>query len=103
MGVSDMARKYVYLGKRVRDVPPKGLSSVREVQGIANSIVADTRSKRISRRKANARLLTLWFAVKRVFRGSARRKALSAINKARRALKLKPIKPKGGRRSRRRR
>ena len=95
-------RKYVYLGKRVSDAPPKGLSSVREVRDIAREIEEDVRKRRISRAKANARLLTLWFAVKRAFtKRSQKVRALRAINAVRRRLKLKPIKPRRWRAGRR--
>jgi len=99
-----MARtKRVYLGRRVRDIPPKGLSHVSEVRGIANAIVKDAKRGRISRRKANARLLVLWFASKRSFRGKKRAKALTHINRARVRLGLNPIRRRGrrGRRGRR--
>ena len=97
-----MSRKYVYLGKRVSDAPPRGLSSVREVRDIARAIERDVKRKRISKAKANSRLLTLWFAVKRAFsKRSQKARALKSINTVRIRLGLKPIKPKRWRASRR--
>ena len=97
-----MSRKYVYLGKRVSDAPPRGLSSVREVRDIARAIERDVQRKRISKAKANSRLLTLWFAVKRAFtKRSQKARALKSINTVRIRLGLKPIKPKRWRASRR--
>jgi len=92
----------VYLGKRVSDAPPRGLSSVREVRDIARAIERDVKRKRISKAKANSRLLTLWFAVKRAFsKRSQKARALKSINTVRIRLGLKPIKPKRWRASRR--
>ena len=88
-------RRYVYLGRRVSDAPPHGLSSVREVRDIARQIEKDAKRGRISKAKANSRLLTLWFAAKRAFtRHSQKARALRAINAVRRRLGFKPIKPR---------
>ena len=93
-----MGRKYVYLGKRVRDTKPRGLSSVREVRDIAKAIEKDARRGRISKAKANSRLLTLWFAAKRAFtRHSKKVASLRAINAVRKRLGFKPIKPRSWR------
>jgi len=90
-----LARKYVYLGKRVSDAKPRGLSSVREVRDIAREIERDAKRNKISRAEANSRLLTLWFAVKHKFTSHKRKvSALKAINTVRRRLGFKPIKPR---------
>lgn len=91
-------KRYVYLGRKVKDRSPSGLSHTSEVRDIANQVAKDAKSGRISRGKANARLLTLWFAAKRRFRGAKRGKALGFINAARRKLGFKPIRSRGGRR-----
>jgi len=51
-----MARRYVYLGRRVPDTGEKGLDSVEECKGIADAIYEDYVSGRISYRKAMSRL-----------------------------------------------
>ena len=48
--------RYVYLGKRVPDTDEKGLDSVEECRGIADAILEDYESGRISYRKAISRL-----------------------------------------------
>ena len=86
-----------YLGKSVPDTPPRGLSSLAEVRGIAQAVARDIKKGKIDRAKANSRLLTLWFAVKRDSNFRSRKKkarALSVINRVRKALGFRPIKPK---------
>jgi hypothetical protein len=51
-----MGRRYVYLGKRVRDTGEKGLDSVEECKAIADAIYEDYAEGRISYRKAMSRL-----------------------------------------------
>ncbi len=77
-----MARKYRYLGRRVRDARPKGLSSVREVRDISRVIVRDYKAGRISRGSALSKLGLLKLAVMRSrrFRGEKREKALRIID-----------------------
>jgi len=52
--------RYKYLGKKVRDIPPRGLTSPKEVRGILKAILRDYRSGRISAKKARGRLLLLY-------------------------------------------
>jgi len=52
--------RYVYLGKRVKDVKAKGLDSPREFRGIKREIIKDYRSGRINEKKARGRLLLLY-------------------------------------------
>jgi len=48
--------RYVYLGKRVPDTGEKGLDSVEECRGIADAILEDYESGRISYKTAMSRL-----------------------------------------------
>ena len=48
--------RYVYLGKRVPDTGEKGLDSVEECKGIADAILEDYESGRISYKTAMSRL-----------------------------------------------
>jgi len=48
--------RYVYLGRRVKDVGEPGLDQVRECKQIADAILDDYESGRISYRKAMSRL-----------------------------------------------
>jgi len=54
-----MSRVNVYLGTRVKDRKPKGLSSLREVRDITKEIIEDYESGRISFAKAKRRLVFL--------------------------------------------
>ena len=94
-------KRYIYLGQRVRDRSPRGLSHTSEIRDIANQVARDAKSGKISRKKANARLLALWFAAKRRFGGAKRRRALGFINAARKRLGFKPIRSRGRRGGRR--
>ena len=84
-----MARKYRYLGRRVYDAKPKGLSSVREVRDITREILRDYRSGRVSRGTALRRLGLLKLAVMRShrFRGPKREKAIKLIDSKRHKVK----------------
>jgi len=55
-----MVSRYKYLGKKVQDIPPKGLTSPKEVRGILRAILRDYRSGRISWQTARGRLLLLY-------------------------------------------
>lgn len=46
----------VYLGNRVKDSPPEGLSSVRETEDICDAILRDYKTGKISKQTANGRL-----------------------------------------------
>jgi hypothetical protein len=48
--------RYVYLGKKVPDTGEKGLDSVEECKGIADAILEDYESGRISYKTAMSRL-----------------------------------------------
>lgn len=93
-----MARRNKYLGRRVRDVGRPGLSSLKEVKGIANAVVRDFRRGRISRKTATARLNLLVLISKKLIRKRRVRFKLdtvrSIVGKAR-----KKLKPKRGRRA----
>lgn len=52
--------KYVYLGKRVRDISKRGLDSPSEFRGIKNAIIRDVKSGRIDKKTARGRLLLLY-------------------------------------------
>jgi len=55
-----MATRYKYLGKRVKDIRPKGLTHVKEVKAILRAIKKDVRAGRISKKVAKGRLLLLY-------------------------------------------
>ena len=55
-----MATRYKYLGKRVRDIRPKGLTHVKEVKAILRAIKRDVKAGRISKKVARGRLLLLY-------------------------------------------
>ena len=77
-----MARNYVYLGKRVKDVGKPGLDSVSEVKGIRDEIIKDRKAGRISARTAASRMNVLKLSVMRDrdFRGAKRRQAVKVVN-----------------------
>lgn len=77
-----MARKYVYLGKKVKDVGKPGLDSVSEVRGIRDQIIKDRKAGRISARRAASRMNLLKLSVMRDrdFRGAKRRQAIRTVN-----------------------
>lgn len=54
-----MARRYKYLGRRVKDRGLKGLDRPSEFRSIARAIVRDYRRHRISKKTARGRLLLL--------------------------------------------
>lgn len=58
-------KRNVYLGKRVKDTGAPGLDKVREVQGIANAIIADYKAGRITYRTAMSRMNLLSLIVKK--------------------------------------
>ena len=55
-----MATRYKYLGKRVRDIKPKGLTHAKEVKKIMQAIVNDRKAGKITKRTARGRLLLLY-------------------------------------------
>ena len=55
-----MATRYKYLGKRVKDIRPKGLTHVKEVKAILRAIKRDVKAGRISKKVAKGRLLLLY-------------------------------------------
>jgi len=55
-----MATRYKYLGKRVKDIRPKGLTHVKEVKAILRAIKRDVKAGRISKKVARGRLLLLY-------------------------------------------
>lgn len=52
-------KRYVYLGKRVRDTGRRGLDRPKEFIGIAKAIARDYKAGRISKRKALGRYMLL--------------------------------------------
>jgi len=91
-------RRYVYLGKRVRDVKRKGYDTAKEGKAIARAILSDYRRGRISKRKAVSRLNLLELVTKK------NKKLSRSQKKAVRNYIDKVIRPKisGKRRKRRR-
>lgn len=63
-----MARRNVYLGRKVKDVKPRGLTHLKEVRGIARAILRDFKAGRISYRKAMSRLNLLSLVAKKAAR-----------------------------------
>ena len=100
-GVDEMSRKNVYLGTRVRDIPPKGLSHPREAKQIADAIVQDYRMKKISYKTAMSRMNLLELVVQRNrrFKPSQKERIRWYIDKKRERLK----KLRHGKKKRRRR
>ena len=87
-----MGNRYVYLGKRVRDIRPKGLTHAKEVLGIKKAILRDYRAGRISAKKARGRLLLLYRLVRkdrdlRKLSSSTRKKLLGSIKAAMRKIR----------------
>ena len=84
-----MGRKYVYLGKRVKDVGKKGLDKISEVKGIRDAIIEDREKGRIDARKASSRMNLLKLVVSRDsdFRGAKKQRALSIVDKGIQKLK----------------
>ncbi len=97
-----MARKNIYLGKRV-DTRKKGLDNLREVKGIAEAILRDYKAGRISYRKAMSRLNLLELIVSRdsdFQKRTKKKKARSIVDKFRE--KLEALKKKRSKRKKRR-
>jgi len=74
-----MGRDYVYLGKTVRDTGQEGLDSLREVRDIADAIIDNCVSGRISYRKAMSQMNLLELVVTK----SKKLKAKGLTSKAR--------------------
>lgn len=55
-----MKNNYKYLGKKVKDISPKGLTHPKEVRAIMKAILNDYKKKRITRKTALGRLLLLY-------------------------------------------
>jgi len=87
-------KKYVYLGKRVNDIPPKGLSSTSEVRNIVYAIAKDYHDNKINKTTFNRRTAILGLAVVRDNDFTPRQKAFSIafINVIREVEGLKPLK-----------
>ncbi len=85
----------LYLGRQVKDVGPRGLSSPEEVKGILEELEEDLRYG-VPRRTINARLFALYMAVLKTGKMSPEEKkeAIEEINKFRRSLGWKPYVPK---------
>jgi len=105
-----VGRKYVYLGKRVRDTGKKGLDNLSEVRGIRDAIIEDREKGRINVRTASSRMNLLKLVVSRDsdFRGVKKQRALNIVDKGIQKLKSMNRKKKSsssrkGRKSRGRR
>jgi len=85
----NVARKYVYLGRRVPDTGKRGLDNVREVRGVRDAIIKDRKAGKISKRTAASRMNMLKLAVMRDrdFKGTKRQKAIQVVNRGIRQLK----------------
>jgi len=85
----------LYLGREVRDIGPKGLSSVEEVEGILEELEEDLRYG-VPRRTINARLYALYMAVLKTgkMNASDKKRAVEAINNFRARLGWKPYTPR---------
>jgi len=80
-----MARENVYLGKSVEDTGKKGLDNLREVRDIAENIVEDCVSGRISYKTAMSRMNLLELIVSRDkdFYGAKKSKARAIVDRYR--------------------
>ena len=88
--------EYMYLGRTVRDRPPKGYSHVSEVKGTADRILYDYRHGVIMRKTANARLMRLVAIVEQSKLGELKLKknkilAKQIINSRRAKLGFEPV------------
>ena len=81
-----MTRQNVYLGTRVEDTGSPGLDSIREVRDIADAIIEDCVSGRISYRTAMARMNLLELIVKKSFASGKERAARRVIDRKREEL-----------------
>jgi len=93
--------EYLYLGRTVRDVGPKGYSHISEVRGTLRRIEVDLKRGVISRKTANARIMRLKAIVEQSKQGelgtaSGKRKAVSIINEHRIKLGFSPVEPSTG-------
>lgn len=87
-------RKNIYLGRRVKDRGKRGLDRLSEVEEICKAILSDYRNKRISYRKAMARLTFLETTViprNKKLKGK-KRKALAIVQKYKNKLRIMRIK-----------
>ncbi|RLE55828.1 MAG: hypothetical protein DRJ40_07350 [Thermoprotei archaeon] len=55
-----MTNRYVYLGKKVKDIGKKGLDRPSEYLAIARAIAQDYKAGRISKKTAHGRFLLLY-------------------------------------------
>ncbi len=78
---------HLYLGRQVKDVGPKGLSSSKEVEDIVKELEEDLKYG-VPRRTINARLYALFMGVLKTKKMSVeeKRKAIDIINKFRKKL-----------------
>ena len=78
-----MRRRYVYLGRRVRDVNKPGLDSLSEVKGIAGAIISDYKRGKISYKKAMSRMNLLELVVVKSKKLKDKKKAREIVDAAR--------------------
>ena len=81
-----MGREYVYLGKRVEDRGEPGLSNLDEVRDIADAIIEDCVSGRITYRTAMSRMNLLELIVTKKWDGRMERAARRIVDEKREEL-----------------
>jgi len=86
---------HLYLGRSVRDIGPKGLSDVKEVEGILKELEEDL-DHGIPRKTINSRTFVLYMAVlkSKKMKKEDKKKAIEIINEFRKKLGWKPFEPK---------
>lgn len=82
---------HLYLGRQVKDIGPKGLSSSKEVEGIIKELEEDLRYG-VPRRTINARLFALFMGVlkSKKMPVEEKKKSIEIINEFRKKLGWKP-------------
>jgi len=82
----------LYLGREVKDIGPKGLSHVEEIEGILKELEEDLKHG-IPRRTINARTRILYLAVLRskLLSPEDKKKAVELINKFRESIGWRPF------------
>jgi len=91
--------KNLYIGRSVKDTPPEGFSSVREIRDTLDKIERDYMKVAIDRKTFNARLMRLVGIVKQTQKGELgepknKRTAIAMINRMRRRWNFKPVENK---------
>ena len=86
---------HLYLGREVKDIGPKGLSNVEEVEGILRELEEDLEHG-IPEKTINSRTFVLYMAVlkSKKMKKKDKEKAIELINEFRKKLGWKPFEPK---------